>query len=399
MGAVHTGRLVRARRRGFTIVEVMIALFVGAVVVGAVYAFYSQAAAAYGAEQQFTDALSRVQFGLDTIKADLERTGLHATVSSPQDILRSRVCYVSGGLNLYGITVERNTGDVYLSTTQNINIQPTAVVLFGDFWSPDGHVFTAIDIDDAGVVTLQPAGEDSVLDSLSQDEFNEMFRPGVRWLRVVNQDEHEWYAKITSADFTARTLTLDGVPTTGPCRTGLNFVEINPVGWIRYRIVTDDGSAYPVAPGEPLTGKTDLIREELSLDAGGYSVVAGTRLPVVEYAVDLQLYDFGFDTAPFGGQPTLQLQPNVEDVANTDGTGLLGEPTDAGARPDELRFVTIKLSVRTNAEDRTVRFVQRAGLHSQLLYYDIDPNKLGAARVLSLAQRITLENFWVWKYE
>ena len=63
------------------------------------------------------------------------------------------------------------------------------------------------------------------------------------------------------------------------------------------------------------------------------------------------------------------------------------------AEPNNLRFLTPKISVRTPNEDSNRIFEQRTGLYSPLNSFEVDLELSGSARVESLASRVDLRNF------
>jgi hypothetical protein len=169
------------------------------------------------------------------------------------------------------------------------------------------------------------------------------------------------------------------------------------VGWFRYRIGEDLQTAAELGGTAALrtAGKTDLFREEV--DETG-AIVGDSRLVIAEYAVDLQFYDFGFDVALGTAPLELVVDPLVSDVADAGGTGKLGLPWASDAAVSEqLRFLTVKLSVRTPDEDETVAFDARTGAFAPLRTYEVFPALEGAARVEALARRVDLENHWFHK--
>jgi hypothetical protein len=134
--------------------------------------------------------------------------------------------------------------------------------------------------------------------------------------------------------------------------------------------------------------KVDLVREEW--DALNNAWVR--RLIIAEYAADLQFYDFARDSGN-AATPVLAFDRNVEDVVSAAGTGRYGN--DMTATPERLRFVTVKLSMRTVDEDPATPFVARTAVHAPLDTYEVDTTVTGAARAVSLASRVGLKAFLV----
>ena len=233
---------------------------------------------------------------------------------------------------------------------------------------------------------------DPALASLTQAEFESIFRPNVRWLRVVTKDEKEWYAPIVAVDFPNRRLTLgSSPPPSGYCLAGFGQGWVNPVGWLRYELRAGYATASLLA--EVLNSGIPERRTSCALEVrSDGTAVEGTALTLAENVVDLQFYDFGFDSALQGWATTITHYPVIENVAPIGGGGLLG--TDPViAEPNNLRYFTIKMSVRTPTESQDFEFEPRNGPYSPLRLFEVDPEMVGAARVEGLASRVDLRNF------
>ena len=84
----------------------------------------------------------------------------------------------------------------------------------------------------------------------------------------------------------------------------------------------------------------------------------------------------------------MQLFPLIEDVVDNNGSGRLGAGSDA--RPEALRFATVKLSLRGNQENRKQVHRPRPYYYLPILTYDIDPEREGSAPVITMATRVTM---------
>ena len=371
--------------RGFTFVELMTTLFLAFIITAAVYVMYDQSSRAYQTQFQFTEAHRQLRFSLDHIRADIRRASFQAT---PNHLTDPRVCWTPPGSTLRAISLQPNDGYVFDPTT-NVHINPSSLTLFGDYFAPDGHTFQATQIDSGGNVFLDAT--ETVVQGLTEAEFSAIFRPGVRWLRITTRDEKDWYAPVSAVDFSNKRITLAEVPpVTGYCVSSFGAGEISPVGWLRYRLALDTRSEALLGDGGAarLIGKTDLIREEV--DSVG-AAVPSTALVIGENVVDLAFYDFGFDSSSPGQTSVITTQPFIENVVNGDGSGALGA-IDLTATPERLRFLTVKLSVRTVYEEYQVDFAPRNSAHGPFHTFELDPTLEGATRVESSASRVDLRN-------
>lgn len=183
-------------------------------------------------------------------------------------------------------------------------------------------------------------------------DFDQIFVKN-RLLRIANADQFEMYFRIDNANFGSRTITLgDPVPiTTPPDFCGVQGfgvgLEVSVVGFVRYTLVPDDSEI----------GKIDLVRQELDArDPALNTVLPNSTIRVAEYVADLQFYDFAFDVDRTGRNPLIQVFPTIENVLDS-GTQLLN--LSLAARPQDLRFVTIKLTTRTSHEDESWPYRER----------------------------------------
>jgi len=370
-------------RRGFTLIELLVTMVLALVIVGAVYMLYAQSVTGYRIESQILDMQARLRFGLEHIKRDFRRAGFMATPNSAVD---SDVCPAPTN-HLRSVTLLPNNGSVYQPwPSANPYIQPSAITLFGDFFS--GRVYKTAGIQDNKVFL-------ALTDSFpaSEVEFNRIFLPfkgvSVRYLRLVTQDQFEMYLPIDEADWEERSITVNqSVPALGGgSLCGIagfgEGLDVSVAGFVRYRLLNDGRANAPA-------GKTDLVREELQLN--GTDAVAGSQLVIADYAVDLQFYDFGVDTDTLGTSPTLQVFSLYNQVADSGGGGMLG--TTLNAAPENLRFLTVKLTVRTDQEDPNHSFGTRQTLFDSLDGFELDTME-GACRTATLASRVELTSLAV----
>lgn len=358
-------------------------MVIAVMLMGSLYYIYTVSAGAYRMEEQVMRAMEQARFGLDQIKRDVSAAGFQATPNSQAD---ANVCPKPVS-QIYGIYFERQ-GDEH-EPGVNVNISPSSVTLFGAYPTPNVY-FTDSVIND--LVTIQAGGASPV----TQAEFDAIFNDD-HMLRIVNAEQFEMYFPIASATWggpgapsTVR-LTTNPPISTPPDYCGIQGfgvgLEVNVVSYVRY-ILRHDPRPDPSGSVNP--SKIDLVREELDPDR---NVVLGSRLVIAEYIADLQFYDFVRDTDATGQDPLLIVHPNIEDVVNVGGIGLLG--VGPGSRPQDLRFVTIVLTARTRDEDPGLRFEERTGVHAPLLWFDADVDLFGATRTATLASRVDVKSFKV----
>lgn len=365
---------------GLTLVEILVSMALAVILLGSIYYVYALSSASYRMAGQQLRAMDQARFAMEQIRRDVAAAAFMATPASTSD---PNVCRKPSP-PLHGIALQQ-VGDVAnggLGANDNQNISPTAVTLLGAWWNTGIYVVDHID----GLGTQVFLRTDSLP---PRAEFDATFVPG-RFLRVVTQDQFELYPIIAAADHGTGIVTLTpgtalpvAVP---PDSCGYygdgNGMEINVVGYVRYRIVRDSRAGAPAA-------KTDLVREEMD---NRFQPVRGSMLVIAEHVIDLQFYDFVFDSDTSRRDPNLAVTPLVTGVVNGS-TGILG--TNDDATPQRLRYLTAKVTTRTEEEDQGLRFAPRQNLFAPIDSYQVDPIMEGAARTASLATRIGLRSFAV----
>lgn len=383
------------RQEGFTLIELMVTMVLSVVVLGALYVIYAQSVAAFRIETQYLNMQERVRFGLEHLKRDMRRAGFMAHPNSQNTT--AKIC-PTPTFPLRAATVFAGDGGSTYQPWAGANpyVKPLQMVLFGDFFH--GKAFPTAGIQGNKVYFQQhpnlpgctysdaPAANNSSMCSNSV-EFLRVFNAD-RYLRIVTQDQDEILLPIISANWAERSVVLaDDVPRFGTSNCGIagfgEGLEANVAGFVRYRVAVDTR----ITPTGP---KTDLIREELQVD--GSTVVVDSQLVIAEYVVDLGLYDFIFDIKGTGVPDLISLDTTTMGVADEVGGGLLGNT--AGAYPENLRAVTVKLTVRSPTEDPSFTFDARTGQFEPLDGFEID-QMVGACRTLTLASRVELTSLAV----
>lgn len=365
---------------GMTLIELLVAVSVAMILMLALYYIYAVSTKTFKTQDETMGAMDQARFGLEQIRRDI---GKAAFLATPNSIADAMVC-PKPAEDLKGIVFER-IGAVG-NPGFNKNIQPNGVTIFGAFWGSDVYITRSVL---GNIVTLQNAGDGAPYPS-TEDEFNRIFAAG-RFLRLVNAEQFEGYYRIDSASFATGEIQLEqpvGVATP-PNYCGVQGfgvgLDANVVGHIRYRQITD--------PDDATGAKVDLIREEIdSTDVTLQTPVANSAVRIAEFVVDLQFYDFIVDTDRTGRAPFTAAFPLISDVLDA-GTQKLDNTT--AARPQDLRFVTIKLTTRTVHEDEMVRMVERPALFAPIETYEVEPTMLGSARTVSLASRVGIKSFAV----
>lgn len=366
-------------RRGFTLIEILVAVSLSFIVILSLYYIFQTSSTSFRIQEQVTSAMSIARFAADQVSRDISSAGFLATPNSSSD---ANVCPKPTNA-LMGISLTRQTED-----TENDNIVPVSIALLGSWWSTTQYLSQSVI---GNLVTLQGSATGAPYPT-SQIDFDLIFAPG-RLLRIVNAEQFEFYIPIQSADYTNGTITLtQSVPVTSPpdfCGVqGLGVgLEVNVVGYIRYRLAVDPN------PPNDAVHKIDLIRDELDpSDPTLNTVVENSMIRVAEYVVDLQFYDFVVDTDRSSNAPTMTIIPYVAGVLDSGSQKL---DFSSSARPQDLRALTMKITARTADEDPSWTNVLRPSLTAPIVSYEVDKTLEGSARTVSLATRINIGSFTV----
>jgi hypothetical protein len=380
-------RHARSARRGFTLVELMVAVTGGLFVSIAVFVLAKHSTGFYQAEARMGNATYGGIVGFNRLKADLARAGFLVTPNVRRDpaVCGDVMTWPEGGIGSLA-SVRIATGVAPSAVLTGNARQPDTLTLAGSYLSNDQFETAAIYPGGEGhVVNLRPnspglarlgylapaADQEGILASV--------FPPG-RILRVVDKTGREQYGRIvrTTPGPQPQVVVAAGSPSflyrvgnqAGMC--GFNDHGVgslaNVVNLIQYAlrdatgIVTTayDRAVRPVRGAPTDTGRTELVRQEL--DSTG-TPIDGTEEIVAEFAVDLK---FGITAAQvitpgLNGLPNqtgiVTLPPGNEQIATAWAGDVATLP--AGAQPPGtpgpqlIRSVRARLSVRNREADRT----------------------------------------------
>lgn len=370
----------RHRLAGMVMVELMVALAVAGILMVGIYQIYSVSSGTYRTQDEVINAMNQARFGFEQLRRDISAAGFQATPDSTAD---TGVCPKPA--NPVRSVIFERAGDV-ANFGFNVNIQPNGVILFGAFWSPE--VFRTDSVV-GNVVTLQTAVTGAPYPQTAA-EFDTIFVPG-RYLRLVNAEQNEGYYRIQSASFATGQIQLANpvAVASAPSFCGVQGfgvgLDATVAGFIRYRMIAD--------PEDATGSKIDLVRQEMStVDPTLQTVMPNTTVRIAENVVDLQFYDFVVDSDRSGRAPLMLNLPDIAAVLDA-GTQKLDNSVDA--RPQDLRFVTIKLTTRTEHEDEELLHVQRPALFAPIETYEVDPAMAGSARTVTIAGRVGLKSLEV----
>ena len=422
------GSVSRAQARGFTLVELMVALTGGLFISIFVFMVARQGSHFYQQEARISNATIGVLNGFQRLRADIARAGF---LASPNRSTDPRVC-TAAGESLDQAPLLRDMGGIFLEVGQSATqatgeleafwadnqLNPDRITIAGSFGSADQ--FPAAEITRLNSATniwtvfLQPnspamarLGYVAGGNQLTQIALLEsVFMPNAvgRALRIQDKKGFHHYGVVGDVGVA----TVNGIPApfielTGNVNLaqagnsskcglqGLNVgALVNVVNFVRYELRRLDGGfavIYDTTDDEAT--RAELVREELNVLTG--AVIPCTTELVAEYAVDLK---FGFTALNNAGNGTL-----VSVLEDAQSGALLtfgGNPLQApalNAGPQRIRAVHARLAVRSRAGDREGNIVPGNGVPAGL--YRVGLGSEGGApfaRVRTLQADIALRN-------
>lgn len=370
--------------RGFTLVELLIAIAAGSLVATAAVLLSKNAVRLFQEESRMSYAQVAVANGLSRLGADLEHAGRNTTKNPRTD---TRVC--STGVTTWPIGMQR-LQPVHIELLANLPqntgnaIRNERITIAGDLDSGDNWVMNSTLPGATGTtIVLQPQSRAvRRLSALNQNgditpRLNEIFKAG-RILHIEGPIS-DYYGQIRGFSVTGSpivdsiSVALETTPQVPmqpqsllPCAIkgfGSGF-PVHVISRVRYEVksvVNDTAFAEYIQPLNPVTGddiRTELIRTEL---APNDTVIPGSSELITEYAVGMR---FGLTALAITSQPdapVLERFPITDPTPNANVFTVAGPADVVASRPDAIRSVQVRLSVRSRAPDRPTTLPGQAG--------------------------------------
>ncbi|MDQ3031726.1 MAG: prepilin-type N-terminal cleavage/methylation domain-containing protein [Myxococcota bacterium] len=382
----------RSRRAGFTLIELMVAMTVGALVIATVYTIGGSSARNFQEQQRVGQLQLSTRLALDRIRRDVERAGLHGTPNSALE----RSC-APAARAVQAVVVRDNEPTsrgalgVYDAAASNSTTQADLLRLVGNFATADAYLVRSFN--GAGNVaflqtqwqgfrrsfadvTVDPAGN-----TFDPTLFTSAFAPG-RMLHIQNLSGSHFFVRIVSSSLAGPDATVTfapALPVGGTCVVGLGEgALIAPLSEIEYALQASPPDL--LAPLDPeITGaNVGLVRRELNTGAPGTFLSSRT---VLEWAVTFDV-DAIMDNTPIGGVPNAWLLQ----LAN-DGNA----QTQLTAQPHRVRSLVVTIGARTPEQDPDFAWVAPTPL-DPLSRFRVFGARPGAARVRTATAEINLPN-------
>ncbi|MEZ4224147.1 MAG: prepilin-type N-terminal cleavage/methylation domain-containing protein [Polyangiaceae bacterium] len=416
-------RRSRPKSRGFTLVELMVAVTGGMFIALAVFALASDAGRFYKRESRVSDATLAGLVGFERLRVDLARAGFLGTPNVRQD---PRLCgdpvtdptWPQELKRMASVRIDLGASPANNTLAAN-GLSPDRVVLSGSYSSVDQ--FPIWNVQNTGanfVVFLQanigPLARLGYAASLDQAALlNQIFMAG-RGLRIQDVSGELQYGTIQSVVAGAvPQVILSQNPTlrfrqvagnTCGLKGNVTGAVANVINFVQYDLrnlnsSSNFGAANPAyAPlyGDSVSAdydadRTDLVRVEL--DTSG-TPLAGTEELVAEYAVDFKVGVTAITGLLNGTDPTLSsFAPGNAQITNWAGDITVNANANQG--PHRLRALRARLSVRSREADREAAIIGASGTPIAPGLYRIGLGNAGGApfaRVRTLQADITLHN-------
>ncbi len=413
----------RRRRRGFTLIEMLIAMMAGLLIAGAAFLLARNATTFFQAETSITTAQFASMVGMTRMQAELRRAGLQTldNVQIPPSaggkLCGSTGSWPAGMQELASVQIRQNgsvldNGDPDgLFALADNQRTPDSLVLGGMAGTTEHFAIQALYNGSGGGwdILLQDDGamwRTRLAAANPATMLNDIFVVG-RFLRIVDSEGRSSYGVISGITMSGNLWrvsvgAIPAVPTksttsglcgcTPPCVGNL----VNPVVRYRYDIRPVDSGTYPQYAGlfaaathnmqarhkgEVPVARTELVRVEL--DANDVEINASLEV-LAEYAVDLK---FGITEAIPGG-PAATTPTLVRHPIGSAPVYAIAAPLSSNGTPERIRAVQIQLSIRSAKRDRDVGIVGPGG---GLLRFSLGQNR-GFARMRTLTADVALPN-------
>lgn len=380
-----SGSKARTREVGFTIVELMVAMTLTAIILAAVYNMFITSSSVFHTQEDLATAHYQLQSAMGRVLADIRRAGFGATPNSDIDPF---FC-TEADSRLQGISIREGAGaEQILFPAQNVFISPDDLVITGNFNTR--RVIPGLGSSPNKTIALQvidQVGPDPALSPydptsypLTKAEFESIFTSG-RLVAIRNSYGKSMVLPLAGANYPELHLDRFSVGMGANCAIeGLSMpVQVSPVDLVRYRIVRKN-------PEVDNDARTQLVREFLKPDGTPLEV---PRLVVAENAVDFQVW-FMFRNADPGSNVIAADEQPADSMSNTQ---ILVDGS-VGARPDLIRSVVVRLAVRTEMEHGDIPHRVRISEEERLTTFDVDGNPAnGSAPVVVLTGEVEVPNF------
>ncbi len=372
----------RARQRGFTLVELLIAGLMSALVLLAVYFVFIANTTQYYRQEQIVQMQESMRFAVELLKTDLRNAGRLGIVRGDGDGRDPRLCTDRPGVRAVQLFENEPDSPAVLTRFGN-GLRPDRVQLIVD---AGGAVMLRTRQVSPDQVVLAPALEQPTAEARaiagSEERFEAQFRPGT-YLSISAPGNAFDMVPITNVAFAeaGSTITLSqNVCLDNRIRTCGQSCLVGAAQLVEYAVEAHPDEAE----------RTDLLRRVIDA-RNGRTALDGLTLTVAEYVVNLQVWGLDRVASATTMGAERELDPAREDAA---GAATL-------AQIQTVRSLGVLLAARTPREDaeyvvapdRAVAPPDRRAADRAWFEVDDTPGT-GLARVATLKAQVEATNLY-----
>lgn len=380
---------IRRRQRGFTLLEMMVALTAGALVVAAVFTLGGASSRHFQEQQRIGTTQRSVRMAMDRVRRDIARAG-YLSVSDTVGAPSVRVCPQPASRRVQAIWYENDGGNTAIASIHpTVNgVSADRLQLTGNFTTAESYLVRSLSADGTQVFLqtdwLGFRRSFVTNGAVNTTQFQSVFAPG-NVLHLETADGNHFFVDITgsvvNSTGTMATVTVTpGFGENNPCIRGLGRGSVvSPISQIQYSIGPATEALTP--RNATVTGpNTVLYRDVLNMQTGAVM----SRRPILEYAVDFNL-DFIIDRTVGTALP-----PQIARVAGGDGA----TQTLVQTNPWQVRSVIASLAARTPEQDARFPWTYGAARPAAqpLNRFRVFTDRDGAARVRQLRTEVQMPN-------
>ena len=395
----------RRHQQGFTMVELLIAGFLGVLVLAMTYFVFIANSRQYYVQEQIVQMQEGMRFALEHVKNDLRNAGSLAVVNAIEqpgapgsDGRDPLVCQVRRGVQAIRLFDNEDGGPAVLRSNRN-GLRPDRVRMLVDGSGANPVIVERVfgrNLEFVAADRQRTKGSRALM--ASQARYEAAFKSGL-YLYVISRSGQSDIVPIESARFDRSGSSLRLSDPLCPVGRGGSLAAAcfgggclaTPVHLVEYAVVEEEGRPE----------KTDLVRR--TIDArNGEDVLEDSQLIIAEYVVNLQLWGTYDDRNGAALNGRIPEDPDPTDsVGNIDLGGARPEGTAMNARPHRLRALNVLLAKRTVREDEGFKIapdvadLPASRAPADLIWFDLnDVPKTGYARVTTMQAEVETPNMY-----